>query len=260
MQDNIIQFIKQVFTNSGLDQAIVGVSGGIDSAVVLGLLTKVLPLTNIHPLLLPHGDQEMQDAENVCMKLGFSNEMISVINIEPIVQAVEKTLGENLSSLRTGNIMARSRMMVLFDQAKKHRALVVGTENRSENLLGYFTRFGDSASDLEPIANLYKTEVRQLARDLKLPEEIINKLPSAGLWAGQTDETEFGFSYDQADELLEQLESQARGRGVKIIQIVEEELFKERNDATRIKILKRIKGNWFKQEVPYKIEQTTINN
>ena len=254
MKNNIIQFIKQAFTNSGLDQALVGVSGGIDSGVVLSLLTNVLPIDNIHPILMPYENQDMQDAYLVCNALGFSSEMISVINIEPIVRAVGETLGENLSSLRTGNIMARSRMMVLFDQAKKHGALVVGTENKTENVLGYFTRFGDSASDLEPIANLYKTDVRQLARDLKLPEEIVNKPPSAGLWAGQTDETEFGFSYDQADELLGQLENQAINRGVKIIQIVKEELSKEIDDAVRKKILKRVNDNWFKQEVPYKIE------
>lgn len=253
MQNNITDFIKLVFTNSGLDQAIVGVSGGIDSAVVLGLLTKVLSLDCIHPLLLPYGDQDMQDAKKICDQLGFSDEMMAVINIEPIVQAAKEALGENLSSMRTGNLMARSRMMVLFDQAKKHRALVVGTENRTENLLGYFTRFGDSASDLEPIANLYKTEVRQLARELNLPQEIINKPPSAGLWAGQTDESEFGFSYDQADELLAKLESQTKSRGVEIIQIIQEELSKEINDTARKKILERVKNNWFKQEVPYKI-------
>ncbi len=93
-------------------------------------------------------------------------------------------------------------MMILFDEAKKNHALVCGTENKTENMLGYFTRFGDAASDIEPISHLYKTHVRELSKFLNIPREIINKEPSAGLWMGQTDENEFGFSYEEADQVL----------------------------------------------------------
>jgi len=117
--------------------------------------------------------------------------------------------GTNLDSrfrgndnVRLGNIMARVRMIILYDLAKKHNALVCGTENKSENLLGYFTRFGDQASDFEPIQHLYKTQVYQLAKFLGVPKNIVEKTPTAGLWHGQTDEEEFGFTYKEADQVL----------------------------------------------------------
>lgn len=254
IKEEIVLFLKYVFKNTSISQAVIGVSGGIDSAVVLSLLTKALPINDIHPVLMPYKGQDMQDAYLVCNELGFSSEMISVINIESIVRATETTLGEEISSLRKGNIMARSRMMVLFDQAKKYQAMVVGTENKTENYLGYFTRFGDAASDLEPITNLYKTEVRQLAGELNLPQEIINKPPSAGLWAGQTDESEFGFSYDQADEILMELEKTTKAQKLKMIAVIEKELDQDKSiSETRKKIFERVKNNWFKQEVPYKV-------
>src|SRR6185437_1909750 len=115
------------------------------------------------------------------------------------LQNIEPT-DEN--KIRIGNIAARMRMIILFDLAKKHKALVCGTGNKSENLLGYFTRFGDQASDIEPIEHLYKTQVYQLALYLKLPEEIIQQEPSAGLWKGQIDEGQFGFTYEEADQVL----------------------------------------------------------
>ena len=104
-----------------------------------------------------------------------------------------------MNDLRRGNIATRMRMILLYDLAKKYQALVLGTENRSEYLLGYYTRFGDEASDLAPIRELYKTQVKQLACYLKIPEKIINKTPTAGMWIGQTDEGEFGFTYKEAD-------------------------------------------------------------
>src|SRR6185437_16551779 len=115
------------------------------------------------------------------------------------LQNIEPT-DEN--KIRIGNIAARMRMIILFDLAKKHKALVCGTENKSENLLGYFTRFGDQASDIEPIEHLYKTQIIQLAKHLGLPEDVITQAPSAGLWKGQTDEGQFGFTYEEADIVL----------------------------------------------------------
>jgi NAD+ synthase len=137
--------------------------------------------------------------------------------------------------------MARSRMIILFDLAKKNHALVCGTENKSENLLGYFTRFGDAASDIEPISHLFKTQVRELAEFLELPQEIINQPPSAGLWGGQTDEKQFGFSYEEADQVLylyfEKKYSfdKIKSLGFKYVE----------------KIIDLVNANSFKHQVPY---------
>jgi len=130
------------------------------------------------------------------------------------------------------------RMILLFDLAKKYKALVLGTENKTEHLLGYFTRFGDSASDIEPIRHLYKTQVRKLAKYLKIPEKIIKKTPTAGLWQGQTDEREFGFSYGEADQILLLYLDQKKNveeivnKGIKLEQVE--------------KVVKRLKANEFK--------------
>lgn len=253
MQEQIISFIRQTFSSANPQKAIIAVSGGIDSAVVLSLLTRALSVEKVLPVLLPFGDQDMSDAKEICTWNGFSQEQWIEINIEQIVKKIAVTLNEDLSSVRLGNIMARTRMIILFDLAKSHEALVVGTENKSENLLGYFTRFGDAASDLEPISHLYKTQVRQLAQELRLPDHFICKPPSAGLWANQTDEQELGFSYELADKVLIEIEERAISQKRKIIELVEEELGKSNNDEIRQIILNRLKHNWFKQLVPFKI-------
>ena len=131
-----------------------------------------------------------------------------------------------MDDARKGNVMARVRMIVLFDLSKKFNYLVMGTENKTEHLLGYYTRFGDEASDIEPLRELYKTQVFDLAKYLRVPQETINKAPTAGLWEGQTDEGEFGFSYKEADEILylyankklTKKEIIAKGYGKKVIE------------------------------------------
>jgi NAD+ synthase len=126
---------------------------------------------------------------------------VATIDIQPLVDPF-LALDPAMNHLRKGNIMARTRMIVVYDQARRREALVVGTENKSEHLLGYYTRFGDEASDVEPLRGLYKTQVYQLARYLGVPEPILTKTPTAGLWEGQTDEGEFGFTYAEADAIL----------------------------------------------------------
>ena len=134
-------------------------------------------------------------------------------DIEPMVDAFIRAvelrhhtghglLSDDLTNVRLGNIMARVRMVALFDYAKQLNALVLGTENKSEHYLGYYTRFGDEASDIEPLRNLYKTEVYQVAEYLGVPEEILAAVPTAGLWPGQSDEGQFGFTYETADQIL----------------------------------------------------------
>jgi NAD+ synthase len=145
-------------------------------------------------------------------KLAIPQENVTTIDITDGVNAVLKHMSDaasgklvplgDVDNIRKGNVMARVRMIYLYDQAKKQQALVLGTENKTEHRLGYYTRFGDEASDIEPIRGLYKTQVFELARYLQLPEKIIEKQPSAGLWSDQTDEKEFGFSYADADHVL----------------------------------------------------------
>jgi len=148
------------------------------------------------------------------------------------------------NKVRMGNVMARVRMNYLFDQAKKLDALVCGTENRTENYLGYFTRYGDAASDFEVLNNLYKTQVRKLAKELEVPAEIIDTPPTAGLWEGQTDEGEMGVTYDEIDKVLELFFD-------KNIEIEEIEKKGYRNAR---KILTIVANNKFKQEVPYLVK------
>lgn len=147
--------------------------------------------------------------------------------------------------IRKGNVIARTRMISVFDYAKSKDALVVGTENKSEHYLGYFTRFGDQASDLEPLANLYKTQVRQLARELSLPEIFLAKTPSADLWQDQSDEKELGFSYELADQVLAYLIDQ------KLTATEIPQLFNQEEQTLVNKILARVDAMAFKQQVPY---------
>ncbi len=183
----IVDFLKQTFKKQGINKAVIGLSGGIDSAATYQLLKDVLPEKNITTVHLPYFDTTETAGK--------------VISIKKTVDALENLLAP-MNEIRSGNIMARVRMIILFDLAKKNNALVVGTENRTEHLLGYFTRFGDAASDIEPIQHLYKTQINQLAKYLGVPEKIIKQPPSANLWPGQTDEGEFGFTYKEADNVL----------------------------------------------------------
>ncbi len=196
--NEIVMWLRKIY---GDKPAVIAVSGGVDSAVALTLLVKALGKEKVTPLCLPYGTQDMTDAKLIIEFNGVLGRMIT-INIGEMTDATANLLQAEESSVRKGNIMARSRMIILFDTAKRLGALVCGTENKSEHHLGYFTRFGDSASDVEPISGLYKTEVWEVAKALKIPEIFLTKEPSAGLWTGQTDENEMGFSYQDADRVL----------------------------------------------------------
>lgn len=188
---NIVRFLKETFRKQHIRNAVIGLSGGVDSMTCYYLLKMALPVENIYPVHLPY------------IKVSsFIPNNIPIISIKKIVDETIKNLRAGSDRIRIGNIMARTRMIILFDLAKKMNAMVCGTENKTEHLLGYFTRFGDAASDIEPIHHLYKTQVKKLARYLRIPNHIIDQHPTAGLWTGQTDEKEFGFTYEEADQVL----------------------------------------------------------
>ncbi|MEK7513668.1 MAG: NAD(+) synthase [Patescibacteria group bacterium] len=193
-----VQFIRQIFLQEKIKYALVAVSGGIDSSVALTLTVKALRTENIYTLQLPYKNQSIKESDLIIdwVKIPQANRI--KINIGEIVDSFKVT-----DKVRLGNIMARVRMIYGFDQAKKLKALVIGTENKSEKLLGYYTRFGDEAADIEPMIHLYKTGVIELARELKIPDAIINQHPSAGLWPEQTDEGDLGFTYKEADEFFQ---------------------------------------------------------
>ncbi len=200
----LVAFLKNSFAKAGFTKAVIALSGGVDSATSCALAVRALGADNIYPVLLPYGSLSSQatiDAVAVVEKLGIPTVHVTRFDIKPMVDPmVAKDPG--MDNVRKGNAMARARMIVLYDQAKKRQALVIGTENKTEHLLGYFTRFGDEASDIEPLRNLYKTQVYTLAKYLQLPDVVVSRAPTAGLWEGQTDEGEFGFTYKDADEIL----------------------------------------------------------
>ncbi|MEI8232560.1 MAG: NAD(+) synthase [bacterium] len=224
----IQKWLKEIYREK---KAVIAVSGGVDSAVALTLLVKALGKERVIPMSLPYGEQDMTDAKLITRWNGLEDKMIE-INIAQMVDTTTRELQITDEALRKGNIMARMRMIVVFDIAKKMGGMVCGTENKTEQLLGYFTRFGDSASDVEPIASLYKTEVWEIAKELGLPEIFYTKAPTAGLWSGQTDETEMGFSYKDADRVL--------SGDIENI-----------DPAIVAKVEKMVQANKFKLEVPY---------
>jgi len=200
------QRLKEVIHGAGRGKVVIGLSGGIDSAVAMALAARALGPEHVVAVRLPsrHTEQvHVDDAGASAVAAGLPDENLLTISIDGMIEALaanRPTLSE--SAIREGNASARARMVVIYDLAQDLHALVVGTENRTENLLGYFTRFGDAASDIEPITDLYKTEVRAAARVLGQPQAVLDKHPTAGLWGGQTDEDELGFTYHEADRAL----------------------------------------------------------
>jgi NAD+ synthetase len=198
--------LREILDGAGRGKVVIGLSGGIDSAVAMALAARTLGPEQVVAVRLPsrHTEQvHLDDAAASAAAAGLPEGNLLTVPIDPMVDALaaaRPTLRG--SDIREGNASARARMIVIYDLAQEHNALVLGTENRTENLLGYFTRFGDSASDIEPITDLYKTEVRAAARVLGQPQAVLDKHPTAGLWGGQTDEDELGFTYRDADLAL----------------------------------------------------------
>jgi NAD+ synthase len=195
------EFIRGQLRQAGFDRLVLGLSGGIDSALVAFLSAEAIGADRLLCVLMPYrtsSEASLVDARTVVAALGCGSE---VVDISPMVDAYFAA-DPDASPVRRGNYMARQRMAVLYDRSVTWGGLVVGTGNKTESLIGYTTLFGDSACAFNPIGDLYKSQVRQLAHDIGVPEPIIRKAPSADLWPGQTDEIEAGFNYPALDRLL----------------------------------------------------------
>jgi len=194
-------FIQTEITRAGFSKAVVGLSGGIDSSLSCYLAAEALGPENVLGIRMPYetsSSSSLEHAQLVIDKLGVQADTVPITDmVEPLFERFPES-----DQVRRGNVMARARMIVLYDQSQAFEGLVVGTGNKTEILLGYTTLFGDSACALNPLGDLYKTQVRQLARSMGIPEAIIDKPPSPDLWVGQTDEDELGFTYSEVDQLL----------------------------------------------------------
>ena len=201
VEDILKAFLVNEIRKFGFNSIVLGLSGGIDSAVVCELAVRALGADNVLALMMPYASSSpdsLEHAELMIRKLGIRAEEVP---ITPVVDAFFSTVPSD-QLLRRGNIMARTRMVFLYDVSARDGRLVAGTSNKTELLLGYGTMFGDMASAVNPIGDLYKTQIRGLARHLGIPEELIVKAPSADLWEGQSDEDDLGFSYEAVDLLL----------------------------------------------------------
>ncbi len=208
IKDKITGFIKSKVRDSGAQGAVIGLSGGIDSTLTAYLTVHALGPDNVFGLMLPEkgvtSKQDLNDAVEVAKLLKIEHK---VIEISPVLKAFSSVIPvfDSASKTANGNLKARTRMCILYYHANLMRRMVVGTGNKTELQLGYFTKYGDGGVDVEPIGGLYKTQVRELARHMGIAAKIIDKTPTAGLWPGQTDESELGVSYEMADLILTML-------------------------------------------------------
>jgi NAD+ synthase len=200
-RDVLKHFLRDEIRKVGFEKAIVGLSGGVDSAVACLLAAQAIGAHNVLAVRMPYlasSPDSLEHAQQIIDMLGIPSE---TIDITPMVDPLFERLPD-IDARRRGNVMARQRMIILYDRSAALGGLVVGTSNKTELLLGYGTLFGDMASAVNPIGDLYKTQVRRLAAHLGVPQPIIDKAPSADLWAGQTDEGEMGVTYEAVDRLL----------------------------------------------------------
>jgi NAD+ synthase len=246
-------FIKDQIEKTGMKGAVIGLSGGIDSALSAYLSAEALGAENVLAVRMPYktsSDASLIDAEAVIEDLGLPS--ITV----PITEMVDPLIAQfpEMNNLRKGNIMARMRMIVLYDQSAAKGLLPMGTSNKTEFLLGYSTIYGDSGVAMQPIADLYKYQVRQLSATVGVPQPIIDKAPSADLWEGQTDEAELGFTYNDVDQVLFLLVDE---------RYTVDEAIAEGFDAAFVeKVWRRVKANHYKRTMPNvaKLSRRTIGH
>jgi NAD+ synthase len=248
----LVNFIKEETEKIGLRNVVVGVSGGIDSALSALLAVKALGKDRVFGYVLPFKTSSKESVEDAYLFANHFDIKLNLIDITPFTEPFIDTLDVD-SKLRKGNVMARMRMVTLFDMSSKHKAIVLGTSNKTELLLGYGTWYGDLASSINPIGDLYKTQVWDLSKYLGIPQKLIDKKPTADLWQGQTDEDELGFSYDEVDRLLYHMIDERRS--------VDELVKLGFNQSFISNVAERIRKNQFKRQLPViaKISHRTID-
>ncbi len=197
----IVDFVRDELHRAGFKRAVLGLSGGVDSSLAVYLTAEALGPDNVLALRMPFRTSSQESLDHAGLVIDSLGVRHDTIDITPMVDPLLERFPD-MDHVRRGNIMARQRMIILYDQSAAFDALVVGTSNKTETLLGYTTLFGDNAAAIQPLGDLYKCQVRQLARAVGVPEVIVSKAPSADLWPGQTDEGELGFTYDDADQVL----------------------------------------------------------
>ncbi|MDO8507893.1 MAG: NAD+ synthase [bacterium] len=219
--DKACNFLKDYMAKNNIEKVVIGLSGGIDSAVALALAERAIGADRIIAVMMPNGEAGGKSRDHaVTVAKKFEVKDLREVDISPAVNAFKEILKTDNGKC-IGNIAARSRMITLYDTAAREKAIVLGTENKTEHYFAYFTKAGDEVSDIELIRDLYKTQVRQLARFLGVPKEIIEKPPTADLWEGQTDEDELGITYETADRIIKGLvedgksERELIGQGLK---------------------------------------------
>ncbi|MGP1599430.1 NAD+ synthase [Peptoanaerobacter stomatis] len=241
VHNELVEFLRENFKKAGFSKAVLGLSGGIDSALVAYLLRDALGKENVLAIMMPYkssNPNSLNHAKLVVEDLGIKSKTIEITDM---IDAYFKNEKE-ATSLRMGNKMARERMSILFDYSSKENALVVGTSNKTEIYLGYSTQFGDAACALNPIGDLYKTNIWDLSRYLKIPNELIEKKPSADLWEGQTDEQEMGLTYKEADQVMYRLLEENK--------TVEEVLAEGFNKDLVDNIVRRMNRSEYKRRMP----------
>jgi len=236
----------------GINKAVLGLSGGIDSALVVFIAAEALGPENVHAICMPYKSSNPESEDHARLVAQSCGVNFSVLPITPMVDAYFETF-PGADNMRRGNKMARERMTILFDHSALLSALVLGTSNKTELLLGYGTLYGDMASALNPIGDLYKTQVWQLSEAMGVPRAVIEKQPSADLWAGQTDEEELGFSYLRVDELLYRMVDLRMNREELVVAGFETEFIDT--------IYRKIQNSHFKRRLPViaKVSNRTID-
>ena len=248
----LVGFVRDEVRKVGIKKAVLGLSGGIDSALVVFIAAEALGPENVHAVCMPYKTSNPESEAHARLVAAACGVNFSVIPITAMVDAYFE-LFPDADNMRRGNKMARERMTILFDHSALLSALVMGTSNKTELLLGYGTLYGDMASALNPIGDLYKSHVWQLSEAMGVPREVVEKKPSADLWAGQTDEEELGFSYRQVDELLYRMVD---------LRMTPEELVVAGFEAEFIDtIYRKIQNSHFKRRLPViaKVSNRTID-
>lgn len=237
----LTSFIREELYKFSFKKGILGLSGGLDSSVCAFLAVKALKSSNVICLIMPYGEsfsQDTKDAQEIAKILGLKSK---IIDISPMVDTYF-TRYPTESRVAKGNKMARERMSILYDFSARERALILGTSNKTELLLGYGTIHGDMACAINPLGDLYKTQIRQLAKHLGVFPKILKKSPTAGLWVGQTDEKEIGLAYEEIDKILFQLVDKRMSKKDVIASGAKKEVV--------VKIIEMIKNSEFKRKLP----------